>query len=90
MGEQLTLESVGPRAGLRVISVWYLQPTARHEDLGKASVRIGTNLGEYYRDVDFSPEGLRQAQLVARGCGVDLMIAHDLRDVVALWEADHG
>lgn len=89
MAEQLSLESVGPRVGLRVVSVWYLQTGAdiRH---GRASIRLGTNMGEFFHDTSFDEAGLRQARSVARGCGVELVIAHDLRDVVVLWEGDHG
>lgn len=88
MAEQLSLESVGPRVGLRVVSVWYVQP---HEHpIERAAIRIATSLGEFYRDVDMSPEGLREARAVARGCGVELVSALDLRDVVAGWEVAGG
>ena len=90
MAEQLDLLSIGPRSGIRVLRVWYLQPTARHEEIGKAAIRLATNLGEFYRDVDFSPEGLRSARHTARALGVDLVIAHDIREAIDLagWESD--
>lgn len=92
MAEQLSLEAIGPRAGIRVHSVWYLQQTARQEVEGRASVRLATSLGEFSRDVEFSPEGLRTARLTARALGVDLVIAHDIREAIELagWEASHA
>lgn len=88
MAEQLSLESIGQRVGIRVVSVWYLQPTERHVELDKAAIRIATNLGEFCRDVDLSAEGLRAARATARGCGVELVIgAGPLRDLVAGWAA---
>jgi len=72
---------------LRVTAVWYEQPTARIVELGRASIRIVTDAGHFHRDVPLSVEGLADARSVAKLCGVELVIALDLRDVVAGWEA---
>lgn len=88
MAEQLSLESIGQRVGLRVVSVWYVQP--HDHPIERAAIRIATNLGEFYRDTSFDEAGLREARAVARGCGVDLVVAHDLRDWVEEWGAACG
>lgn len=75
---------------LRVTTVWYEQPTARSIELGRAAVRIVTDAGHFHRDVPLSAEGLADARSVAKLCGVDLVIALDLRDAVAGWGGEHA
>lgn len=69
---------------MKVHSVWYERDVIQ---TGHASARIATSDGEWYRGLGpIGPESLEEARRIAARLGVELVVAHSLREVVEDWK----